>query len=161
MGDHYPVTPAIEQVSQPTNEVRTLVDELQAILSAEYPPEQCHGFSVEQLFVPEVRFFVARLDGEPVGCGGVGLYDGFGEVKRMYVRPHVRGRGIGRAILMRIEEATRAAGLERLCIETGTRQFASHRLYEGAGFRPCGAFGPYADMPAEHLAGSAFYEKRV
>jgi len=44
----------------------------------------CRSPRISQL---HVRFFVASLDGEPVGCAGVALFEGFAEVKRMYVRP--------------------------------------------------------------------------
>ena len=66
--------------------------------------------SVEQLFEPNVRFFLARLDGLAVGCGGVAVFDDYAEVKRMYTRPAARGWGIAKALLHRIEEEARGAG---------------------------------------------------
>ena len=54
--------------------------------------------ALDAIFQPHVRFFVARLDGEAVGCGGVALFEGFAEVKRMYVREAARGRGVARVI---------------------------------------------------------------
>src|ERR1700733_2284592 len=87
----------------PTEEVRQLVGELDAVLSAEYPPEHRHGLKLEAIFQPHIPFFVARLDGTAAGCGGVALLDGFAEVKRMYVRPNARGRGVAQTILARLE----------------------------------------------------------
>src|SRR3954470_20878604 len=89
----------IEQVDAPTVDVRALVGELDAELNAAYPPEQRHGFSLARLFRPGVLFFVARLDGVPVGCGGVAFDDGggFAEGQRMYVRPPARRGGAARA----------------------------------------------------------------
>src|SRR5205814_10329802 len=55
----------------PTDAVRLLIGELEDVLSAEYPPENRHGLSLEAVFQPHVRFFVATLEGDPVGCGGV------------------------------------------------------------------------------------------
>ncbi len=80
------VVTEIEIISAPapTEELRQLVGELEAVLSAEYPPEQRHGLTLEAIFQPHIRFFVARLHGMAVGCDGVALLDGFAEVKRMY-----------------------------------------------------------------------------
>jgi putative acetyltransferase len=151
----------VETVSAPTEEVRTLVDELERALASEYPAEQRHGLSLDAIFQPHIEFFIARLDGDAVGCGGVAFYDTYGEVKRMYVRDRARGRGIARAILARIETAMRERGLTLLRLETGVRQTAAMRLYESAGFHECGAFGEYADMTPEAIETSRFYEKRL
>src|SRR5258708_14861842 len=70
-------TVQIETAPAATEEVRSLVDELEALLSAEYPPEQRHGLAVDAIFQPHVRFFVATLRGEAVGCGGVALFPDF------------------------------------------------------------------------------------
>src|SRR5512146_1474184 len=107
-------TITIELAAAPTDEVRTLVAELEAELAAEYPPEQRHGLALDAIFRPHVRFFVARLDGAPVGCGGVALFDDFAEVKRMYVRPDARGHSVAAQLLERLVAETRAAGLARL-----------------------------------------------
>jgi putative acetyltransferase len=148
-------------VSTPTDEVRALVDELEQSLASEYSADQRHGLTVEAIFQPHIEFFIARLDGDAVGCGGVAFYDTYGEVKRMYVRDRARGRGIARAILARIETAMRERGLTLLRLETGVRQTPAMRLYERAGFHECGAFGEYADMTPEAIETSRFYEKRL
>lgn len=142
----------------PDAEVRALIDELETVLSAEYPPEQRHGLKLEAIFQPHIRFFVAS-DGTALGCGGVALFDGFAEVKRMYVRPGARGTGVAPALLARIAEAARAEGRTVLRLETGTRQHAAIRLYEREGFRVCGAFGDYRALPAAAIAESVFMEK--
>ena len=61
---------SIELAAAPTDEVRALVHELETILAAEYPPEQRHGLALDAIFQPHIKFFVARLDGVAVGCGG-------------------------------------------------------------------------------------------
>jgi putative acetyltransferase len=149
----------ITRVPEPTDEVRALVDELDRVLAAEYPPEQRHGLSLDSIFQPHIRFFIVRLDGVPAGCGGLALFDDFAEVKRMYVRAEVRGRGLAQTLLRRIEREALAARLKRLCLETGNQQHAAMRLYEGAGFRRCAPFGPYAAMPPQAIATSVFYDK--
>jgi putative acetyltransferase len=151
----------IELALTATDEVRQLVAELEAVLAAEYPPEQRHGLVLDALFQPHVRFFIARRQGVAVGCGGVAFFSDFAEVKRMYVRGTARGQGVADALLVRIEEEVRSAGFSVLRLETGTRQIAAMRLYIRTGFRECPAFGDYALKPPEAIAASVFFEKRV
>jgi putative acetyltransferase len=159
MVDRGRLTPIIERITAPTEEAAQLVAELEAVLAAEYPPEQRHGFPIERLFAPEIRFFVARIDGEAVGCGAVALYDGFGEVKRMYVRPHARGRAVADSIVAALEAEAVAAGLPMLRLETGIVQAAALKFYERIGFRRCSAFGDYLEMAPHTIAASVFMEK--
>jgi len=149
----------LELLSGPTSDARELIAELDAVLGAVYEPEQRHGLSIEQVFEPNLRFFVAFLNGQAVGCGAAALFAGYAEVKRMYTREAARGRGVGKALLARIELAARDAGKPVLRLETGTYQAAAIGLYEGCGFRPCGAFGHYAALPPHRIAASLFYEK--
>jgi putative acetyltransferase len=151
----------IEIVRSPTDEVRNLIGELEAVLSVEYPPEQRHGLKLEAIFEPHVRFFLARMNGEAIGCGGVALFADFAEVKRMYIREAARGRGAAQALLKRLEAEARDAGLSTLRLETGDQQHAAMRLYERAGFARCGAFGAYATMRPSAVATSVFFEKSV
>ena len=150
---------AIEPLSRPTPDAAALIAELDGVLGAVYEPEQRHGLSIEQVFGPRVRFFVARLDGEAVGCGAVALFEDYAEVKRMYTRESVRGRGVGKALLARIEQEARASNRPMLRLETGTLQAAAIGLYEGCGFKACEAFGHYAALPPHRIATSLFYEK--
>ena len=154
-------TVRIEAAPTATEEVRSLVGELETVLSAEYPPEQRHGLALDAVFQPHIRFFLARLRGAAVGCGGVALFSDFAEVKRMYVRDAARGEGVADAILARIEEEVRDAGPSLLRLETGDRQVAAMRFYARAGFRRCPAFGAYALMTPQSIATSVFFEKRI
>jgi putative acetyltransferase len=122
---------------------------------------QRHGLSIEQLFEPHVRFFVARLDGLAVGCGGVALFDDYAEVTPMYTRPAARGRGVAKALLRRIEDEARGANKSVLRLETGTYQQEAIGLYKRMGFRPRGPFGPYEMMPACNTGTSLFFEKAL
>jgi putative acetyltransferase len=149
----------IERLVEATIEVHDLIGELNDVLGAAYEAHQRHGLRIEQLFEPNVRFFVARLDGLAVGCGGVAIFDNYAEVKRMYTRPTARGRGVARAIVGRIENEARAAGKFVLRLETGIRQQEAIGLYERMGFRLRGPFGPYAAMPTRNIETSLFLEK--
>jgi putative acetyltransferase len=151
----------IEAAPRATEEVRLLIGELDSVLSAEYTPEQQHGLTFDAIFQPHVRFFLARLRGAAVGCCGVALFSDFAEVKRMYVRDAARGQGVADAMLARIEQEVRDAGLSLLRLETGDRQLAAMRFYARVGFRRCPAFGAYALMAPQSIATSVFFEKRI
>ncbi len=150
---------AIELVTAAIPEVRELLDELNDALSGPYAADQRHALSIDRLFQPGVRFFVARLDGAAVGCGGVALFDEYAEVKRMYSRPSVRGRGVAMALLGRIESEARRAGATVLRLETGLYQHDALKFYEKSGFRRRGPFGQYLEMPERAIELSIFYEK--
>ena len=79
-------------------DVVALIEALDAYANALYPPESNHLLDIAALSAPAVSFLVVRDGGEAVGCGAI-LRDarGWGEVKRMYVRPDQRGRGVGQA----------------------------------------------------------------
>jgi GNAT superfamily N-acetyltransferase len=102
----------------------------------------------EQVTPPAGVFLVARLDGVPVGCGGVrpliGGQVGVGEIKRMYTAPAARGLGIGRRLLAGLETEAAALGYRTVQLETGYRQPEAIRLYETAGFHRIPTYGQYA-----------------
>jgi len=155
------MTLTIERVSAPTPDVVGLLDELNEALSFGYAPDQRHALSLDQLFQPAVRFFLAREGGQAVACGGVALLDGFAELKRMYARPAVRGKGVAGAMLKRLEDEARGAGQTILRLETGIHQHEALRFYEKSGFERCNAFGDYLQKPAHSIATSIFFEKRL
>jgi putative acetyltransferase len=152
---------AVELVAAPTDEVHLLIGELEAILAAEYPPEQRHGLPVAAIFQAHIRFFMARVDGTAAGCGGVAQFADFAEVKRMYVREAARGSGAAPALLRAIETAAREAGLTLLRLETGVAQSAALRFYEREGFKIRGPFGDYLTLPPHTIATSVFMEKAL
>ena len=78
-------------------------------------------------------------DGRPAGPGT-------GEVKRMYVDPAWRGRGLSRAVLAEVERHARALGYHRVVLETGALQTAAIGLYEAAGYTPIPRYGGYATV---------------
>ncbi len=149
----------LELVCAPTDDVRTLIAALDDELGALYLPEQRHGLSLDAIFQPNLRVFLARRGAAALGCGGIALLDGYAEVKRMFVRPVERGQGVARAILARLEAETAAAARPLMRLESGLRQPAALRLYERAGYRRCDAFGAYRDLPPDHIVTSVFMEK--
>jgi GNAT superfamily N-acetyltransferase len=106
-------------------------------------------------FAPPQGIFVVGWDADrPVACGGARIVEaGVAELKRMYVAPSVRRRGIARALLSRLEIEAHALGAVVLRLETGLHQPEAIALYESAGYLETEPFGYYADAPlARHLA---------
>ena len=111
-----------------------------------------------ELTPPRGVFLVASLDGGPVGCGAVKtLSPGVGSIKRMWVSKAVRGLGIGRRLLLALEQQAAKLGLERLRLETNKNLSEAQALYRRNGYREVESFNedPYADFWFEkHLESS-------
>ncbi len=84
------------------------------------------------------------VDGTPVGCGALRRLDaGVAEIKRMYVVPAARRRGLARTLLTALEAEAAGRGWTTLRLEVGPAQPDAVALYTGAGYRPIAAFGNY------------------
>ena len=109
---------------------------------------------------PSGSFFVGYVDGEPVATGAwrrTGV-EAFGttssaEIKRMYVAPSGRGRGLARLMLAHLEADAQAHGAEAMVLETGTRQPEAIALYLSSGYVEVPAFGHYKDEPISRCYG--------
>lgn len=90
---------------------------------------------------------VASIDGRPVGCGGFRrLDDDTAEIKRMYVDPKVRGRGIGKEVLHALEIWAFEEGFTHTRLETSKRLEPAVRLYTSSGYAVIPNFGVYAEV---------------
>jgi len=148
-----------EELSSP--EAAALIAALNADLSARYPEEGACHFSLDAVEVEEIRgaFLVARVRGEPAGCGAIRRIEaGTGELKRMYVVPSFRRRGIAARLLAALETEARRLQLERVVLESGVRQPEALELYGRAGYVVIPAFGEYV-AAASPL--SIYMEKRL
>ena len=133
-----------------------LIAVLDAELSARYPEPGATHFRLDASDVAPGAgiFVVVRRAGRPVGCGALRtlrepallgeLGPRVGELKRMFVAPDVRGLGIGRELLARLEAEARVLGLRRIVLETGTRQAEALALYRRAGFTDIAPYGEYS-----------------
>ena len=96
---------------------------------------------------PDGRLYLARLDGRAVGCVALRRLDGERcEMKRLYVRPECRGRGIARRLIRQITGDARRMGFRRLLLDTLPALEEAVRLYRRLDFSeiPC-----YNDSPVE------------
>ncbi len=133
---------------------------LWAELSAIYPEQTAPPFPPRDIVGDRAVLLLASLGGVAIGCGAVRPLPGdppangpealvTAEIKRLYVAPEARGRGIAAAILDQLESWARTHGYERVQLETGGRQPAAIHLYEESGYAriPC-----YAHHAADPLA---------
>ncbi|MGW7355998.1 GNAT family N-acetyltransferase [Streptomyces sp. NPDC054802] len=110
------------------------------------------------MFVPPRGLYLIAYDNQdrPLATGGwrtqdenpEGYSDGDAELKRMYVIPEARGRGLARRILAALEDDARAAGRIRIVLETGDMQPEAIALYASSGYEPCAKFGYYREYPS-------------
>jgi GNAT superfamily N-acetyltransferase len=106
---------------------------------------------------PRGLFVVASVDGVPAAMGGWRRVGdpavGLAEIKRMYVAPAARRRGLSRAVLAELERTAALAGVRRLELTTGQPQQPAIALYRSAGYTPTANFGHYADSPSAVFLG--------
>ena len=116
-------------------------------------------FTVEEFAPPQGAFLVGYLDGLPAAMGGW-RFSGAAvtgatrpaEIKRMFVREELRGRGLAREILAALENSAREAGADWMILETGRPQVAAVAFYRACGYAAVDRFGHYANSPdALHL----------
>ena len=133
---------------------RALERALNEEISARYgsdTPEEPHDAA--QFSAPTGAFVVAWLevaggDEVAVGCGGLRrIDDDRCELKRMYVTPEARGRGIARMVLEHLEDEAATLGYSAMWLETGMEQPEAIALYESSGYERAENFGRYKDEP--------------
>jgi GNAT superfamily N-acetyltransferase len=97
---------------------------------------------------PALHFFVIYEGDAPVGCGALRVLDPHtGELKRMYVRPDFRRRGISRKLINHLEETARGLGITCMRLETGPEQVEALALYESCGYSYIPPYGEYVESP--------------
>jgi GNAT superfamily N-acetyltransferase len=102
-------------------------------------------------FVPPAGLFlVAEVGGQPAGCGAWRRHTesagpGTAEMKRVYVVPAFRRRGLAQVVVTALEDSARRAGYRSLVLNSGDRQPEALALYEAMGYEPVPGYGIYAD----------------
>ena len=118
-------------------EATLLIQHLSTELGNRYGDDGTGAFSVEDVQVPRSVFVVAYVDEKPAGCGALKPFSpdmpNIAEVKRMFVEPNMRGRGLSRQILAKLEDVALENGYNTVRLETGKRQPEAIGLYESAG----------------------------
>jgi len=102
----------------------------------------------EEFAAPRGCFLIARLYGEPIGCGALHtLEPGIGEIKRMWISPRARGLGLGRRLLGELERVAKKGRLRRIRLDTNGSLIEALQLYRASGYREIKRFNdnPYAE----------------
>jgi GNAT superfamily N-acetyltransferase len=119
----------------------------------DYDRENAVRLAPQELMPPTGAFLVARLEGRPVGCGGVRqLGEDVGELRRLYVAPEARSLGLGRQLFEAMEEAARRIGYRTVRLDTNPALREARQMFEQLGYRE---IPPYNDNPNA----GAWYEK--
>ncbi|WP_375485743.1 GNAT family N-acetyltransferase [uncultured Jatrophihabitans sp.] len=138
-------------------DVTRMVAAVQAEYVQMYGGPDAAVVDVSEFVPPQGVLLVGTLDGRAVAMGGWRRKsDTVAELKRMYVTPDVRGRGLSRVVLAAIEASAAAAGITELVLNTGPVQRAAVALYRSSGYEPSAPFGYYAD-----LGGALFFAKPI
>ena len=125
-----------------------LIDAVQQEYVVRYGAPDTTPVDPAEFAPPGGRFVVGYLDTDAVAMGGVRrIDDDTVEIKRMYVVPEQRGRGLSRVVLAHLESLARELGATRILLETGQKQPEAMRLYETAGYERVPGFGHYKCEP--------------
>ena len=110
---------------------------------------------LDELTPPRGLVLVARLEGAPIGCGAVKLSDpDVAEIKRMWVSPSARGRGLGGRLLAELEARAVSAGKSRARLETNRSLTEAVAMYRRRGYREVAPFN-------DERYGDHWFEKRL
>lgn len=138
---------------------RALLDEYFRERALTFPPQQGRYHTAlphpEDFVPPAGLFLIASVESgaadrelQDIGCGGIRALpasgDGRFELKHLYLRPHARGHGYGRALLTELEARARSFGARELVLDTNVSQAAAAHLYAASGYRQ---IAPYNQNP--------------
>lgn len=146
----------IEVVAE-NKDLAQLINRLDEYLLERYPVEEVHVIDFENPNVNEISFVVAYYNEQPVGCGAIRPLDAeYTELKRFYVEPEYRNKGIARRIFAYLENKAKELNFSVLRLETGEEQPEAINFYRKQGFYEIPKFGEYVDCEL-----SVCYEKRI
>ncbi|TPG64309.1 GNAT family N-acetyltransferase [Ewingella americana] len=125
-----------------------LVAELDHYQSALYPNGSDYSMPLEVMANAVTYPFLAETEGQPVGCACLYLgNDGIAEIKRVYVAPNGRGKGVASRLIHSLEDHVQTLKIAAVYLETGIHQHDAISLYKKHGFSLTGPFGNYANDP--------------
>ncbi len=146
----------LKRVNSTDPDFRKLVDLLDQYLRIKDGSE--HSFYAQFNKIDMIRnVIVCYDDGIAVGCGAFKEYDDRTiEIKRMFVQPDFRGRGIGTSILKELERWAVEINYTASILETGKKQSEAIRVYQKAGYLIIPNYGQY-----EHVENSVCMKKSI
>lgn len=134
--------------------IASYYQELATRFDSGFDPAKSISADPEDLVPPNGYFLIAKLYGEPVGCGALKCHEKIAEIKRMWVEAEARGLGVGRQILQELEKIAVHNGVELLRLETNKSLKEAQNLYRSSGYVEVNKFN---DEPYAHH----WFEKRL
>jgi GNAT superfamily N-acetyltransferase len=129
--------------------------ELQERFDGGFDPELSFVPSLDEFAPPHGTFLLVRLNGQPVGCGGLKpISREAAYLKRMWIAPGARGLGLARGLLSSLEDEARAMGYSIVRLETNKALVEAQQLYRSAGYAEVAPFNN--ERYAHH-----WFEKRL
>lgn len=128
--------------------------ELDARFDDGFNPAESLPAEVEDMRPPRGMLILARREGTPVACGVLKLHGAWAELKRMWVAPDTRGLGVGRLMLLVLEQRAIQNGASLIRLETNKTLVEAISLYRKSGYREVRAFN--CETYADH-----WFEKRL
>ena len=131
-----------------------LVDRVQEEYVVRYGGRDGAAVEPADFLPPRGTFLVAEVAGVPAACGAWRVHgDGIVEIKRVYVEPGFRRRGLAQLIMGALEESAAQAGYRAVLLNTGLRQPEALELYARLGYRDVPGYGIYAKSPDARFLG--------
>ncbi|HEY1040234.1 MAG TPA: GNAT family N-acetyltransferase [Bacteroidia bacterium] len=146
----------LKRTTSDNNDFQALVTQLDEVLRI--LDGEDHAFFAALNTSDTIKHVILAYDNnEPAGCGAIRQYSNeLMEVKRMYVLPEKRGKGIASTVLKELESWSKELGFNTLILETGNKQTEAIALYKKTGYHIIPNYGKY-----EHVESSICFEKRI
>jgi putative acetyltransferase len=124
--------------------------DIDRLINSLYPVASAQSLELNELDNPNVYAVGLKNEHGIIACGAiVKQFDTkvYGEIRRLYVNPSYRGKGLSRRIMQILLYYAGEVQIPLIRLETGPKQIQSINLYENLGFKRCSSFGPYQDNP--------------
>lgn len=131
-------------------DVITVFSDIDRLINSLYPVATAQSLSISQLAQPNVYAIGLKNEEGIIACGAIVMqFDTkpYGEIRRLYVKPNHRGKGLSRRIMQILLHHAGEEAIPLIRLETGPKQTESISLYENLGFKRCASFGEYTDNP--------------
>ncbi|AUJ72254.1 MULTISPECIES: GNAT family N-acetyltransferase [Pseudoalteromonas] len=138
------------QLKSDDPQVVAVFSEIDKLMNSLYPIASAQSLSIEEINQPNVYAVGLQNEEGIVACGAiVKQFDKtlYGEIKRLYVKPSYRGKGLSKRIMQILLHYAGEAQIPLIRLETGSKQASAISLYESLGFERCERFGMYRDNP--------------
>jgi ribosomal protein S18 acetylase RimI-like enzyme len=139
----------ILNVSPDDPELGKLIEKLDRYLNSLYPADEIFPVDFDDPEVDSTFFVIAYRNDKPIGCGAIRpLSETEVELKRFYVEPQFRRKGIAFQMLTFLENRARESNFKAIRLETGDKQQEAINFYKKHGYYEIEKFGEYVDCPS-------------